>query len=240
MRRVHLFELEDQSWLPGSVRDAGTEFLRFTVEAGDVYRPIIPRLKDALTKTASSEILDLCSGGDGPVVGIHRQLAEAGCTVRITLSDRYPNLPAFEYVRKRSGGRVDFLDVPVDATAVPEHLPGFRTLFAPWHHFRPGVARRILQDAVDRRQPIGVFDFSVRRPPPLSIMLLANPLALLMLTLFIRPFRWSRLFWTYVIPIVPLYFMWDGFVSSLRLYSTQELQELVDELRSNDYLWEVG
>ena len=99
-----------------------------------------------------------------------------------------PNLPAFEYVRKRSSGKVDFLEEPVDATAVPEHLPGFRTLFASLHHFRPGVARRILQDAVDRRQPIGVFDFSARRPPPLSIMLLANPLTLLMLTPFIRPF----------------------------------------------------
>lgn len=59
MKRVHLFELEVQRWLPASVRDADTDLLRFTVEAGGVYRPIIPRLKDALTKTASSEILDL-------------------------------------------------------------------------------------------------------------------------------------------------------------------------------------
>ena len=43
-----------------------------------------------------------------------------------------------------------------------------------------------------------------------------------------------------MIPIVPIFFMWDAFVSGLRLYSTLELQELVDGLRSNDYLWEVG
>ena len=97
MRRLHLFELEDQSWLPAAIRDAGTDFHRFMCEVGDVYRPVIPKLKDALVKTGSEEILDLCSGGAGPIVGIHRKLDEVGCSVRITLTDKYPNHAAFEY-----------------------------------------------------------------------------------------------------------------------------------------------
>ena len=40
--------------------------------------------------------------------------------------------------------------------------------------------------------------------------------------------------------IVPLFVAWDWFVSGLRLYSTQELQELVDGLHSDDYAWEIG
>ena len=81
---------------------------------------------------------------------------------------------------------------------------------------------------------------SSRRPPPLGFMLLSNPLAILLATPFIRPFRWSHLLWTYIVPVVPIFIAWDGFVSGLRLYSTQELQELVDGLRSNDYVWGIG
>ena len=128
----------------------------------------------------------------------------------------------------------------VDATAVPPHLSGFRTLFASLHHFRPQVARRVLQDAVDQRRPIGIFDMSARRPPPMPMLLLANPLAVLLVMPIIRPFRWSCLFWTYIIPVVPLFIVWDGFISGFRLYSTQELQEVVDGLSSNDYVWAIG
>lgn len=240
MRRIHLFELEDQRWLPKSIRDAGTDFLRFVAEAGNAYGPIVSKLKQALVKTESKQVLDLCSGGGGPVVGVYQRLIEAGCEVEFTLTDKFPNLAAFEYARKRSGGDVDFIEDPVDATSVPPHLSGLRTLFASLHHFRPEMARRILQDAVDQRRPIGVFEMGERsfRPPPLAM--LTTPLAVLLLMPFVRPFRWSRLFWTYVIPIVPLFVMWDGAVSALRMYSTQELQKMVDGLRSDDYLWEIG
>jgi hypothetical protein len=51
---------------------------------------------------------------------------------------------------------------------------------------------------------------------------------------------WRRLFWTYVAPIVPLLVPWDGLVSGLRLYSLNELREIVEGLPSNDYRWEIG
>ena len=237
--RLHLFELEDQSWFPQSIRDAGTDYIRFLAEVGNLYRPVIPRLKEALLRTQSQEILDLCSGGGGPVVGIQKQLVEAGCAVIITLTDKFPNRAAFEYVRELSGGNVDFLADPVDATAVPQHLAGFRTLWTSFHHFRPETARRILQDAVDQRRPIGVFEFTQRSFRHLLPVLL-NPLIVLLTVPFLRPFRWSRLFWTYAIPVVPLYVLWDGAVSCLRTYSPQELQGLVNGLGSNDYVWEIG
>jgi len=239
VRRIHLFELEDQTWFPAQIRDAGTDFVRFISDVGNPYLSIVPRLKDVLIKTDSQEILDLCSGGGGPLVGIREQLVAAGCEVSVTLTDKFPNLPALEYMCQRSAGGIRFLEESIDATAVPTHLPGFRTLFASFHHFRPEVARRILQDAVDERRPIGVLEVTERSPVHLVPALL-NPLIVLLVTPFIRPFRLSRLFWTYLIPIVPLYVLWDGAVSCLRTYSPQELQELVDGLDSNDYVWEIG
>jgi hypothetical protein len=55
-----------------------------------------------------------------------------------------------------------------------------------------------------------------------------------------RPFRWSRLFWTYVIPIVPFVVLFDGVVSCLRTYRPRELREIIGKLTGSEYEWKVG
>ena len=237
--RLHLFELEDQSWFPRPIRDAGTDFMRFVAEVARPHRAVVPRLGRVLTDTGSQCILDLCSGGAGPVIAIRDELAANGCEVPVTFTDKFPNRAAFEYVQRRSEGVVNYVEVSVDATAVPPSLPGFRTLFSGLHHFRPEVARQILQDAVDQRQPIGVFEITKRDILHL-LGTLVLPLVLIVSTPFIRPFRWSRLFWTYFLPVVPAFVTWDAFVSCLRSYSVRELREMVDGLRCEGYSWEIG
>ncbi len=239
MRRLHLFELEDQSWFPESIRDVGTDYMRFVAEVAKPYRAMVPRLQRALASTGSAGILDLCSGGAGPIVAIQDELAAGGCKVPVTLTDKFPNRAAFEYARRKSSGAVEFVDIPVDATAVPSHLAGFRTLFSGLHQFRPEHARLVLEDAVNRRQPIGVFEIAQRRVPYMLGTLLL-PLALLLSTPFVRPFRWSRLFWTYVVPVAPAFLTWDAFVSCLRTDSVREMRELVDGLGGKVYHWEIG
>jgi hypothetical protein len=228
------------TWFPRSVRDAGTDLLRFQWEAGKVLRPIVPKLKDALHKTGSAEILDLGSGGGGPVLAVRKQLRASGYPVRVTLTDKFPNLAAFRHAKGQSDGDVSYQETPVDATAVPPHLAGFRTLFATAHHFHPHTLQHILKDAVDQRRPIGIFDYTARALPPPAVALIGNPFFILVAAPFLRPFRWSRLFWTYVFPVGPIFFTWDAFVSGLRLYSTQELREIVDSLPPNNYLWGIG
>src|SRR2546425_11759383 len=100
--------------------------------------------------------------------------------------------------------------------------PPRSTLFPYTTLFR-SQARAILADAVHNRQGIGVFEATQRRALALLLMLLA-PLMMLVVTPFIRPFRWSRLLWTYLIPLVPLVTLFDGLVSCLRTYSVQELR----------------
>jgi hypothetical protein len=106
---------------------------------------------------------------------------------------------------------------------VPRGLDGFRTLFNAFHHFRPELARRILADAVAARRPIAVFEVVSRRLLPL-VGLLLSPLNVLVLMPFVRPRRWSWLFFTYVVPVIPLFVLWDGVVSWLRIYSEPELR----------------
>jgi hypothetical protein len=56
----------------------------------------------------------------------------------------------------------------------------------------------------------------------------------------IRPFRWERLLYTYLIPLVPLTCLWDGFVSMLRAYTPEELEDLAASFGNVGYTWKAG
>jgi len=67
------------------------------------------------------------------------------------------------------------------------------------------------------------------------------PINVLIFTLFIRPVRWNVLPFIYLIPLIPLYILWDGIASILRTYSQKELNEMVASLNnSDDYEWEIS
>ena len=66
MRRLHLFEIEDQAWCPTVIRDCATDYLQHVIIAANVYEPIAERLGLAVARTGVTRIVDLCSGGGGP------------------------------------------------------------------------------------------------------------------------------------------------------------------------------
>lgn len=239
MNRMQLIELEDLPWFPGILRDGGTAFLEFAERMSGHGRMMVGPLERALDATGETRLIDLCSGGGGPAATMADALAARGREVTVTLTDRYPNLHAFEHASAGSNGRVRGRPEPVDATAVPEDLPGFRTIFNAFHHFPPDQARRILADAVARRQPIAVFEV-VSREAPMLLGLLLAPLTVTLSMPFWRPFRWPWVVWTWVIPVMQPFVLWDGLVSWLRIYSEAELRALVAGIDAPDWVWDIG
>ena len=239
MKRLHLIEIEDQNWCPSGVRDAATDYLQFAFAATKPYAAVIPILATALQRTGTRHILDLCSGAGGPWLWLYPVLAEMGVSLSVCLTDKYPNMAAFRRSSRLTNQAISYHPQPVDATRVPSELRGFRTMFTAFHHFRPEQACAVLADAVRQRQGIAVFEATQRRVLVLLLTLFA-PLAVLVITPLVRPFRWSRLLWTYVIPLVPMVTLFDGLVSCLRTYSVQELRDLTARLETNDYHWDIG
>ena len=237
--RVHLFELEDQPWFPAVIRDLATDYLRGFEERFELHRLAAPVLEHALREVGATRVVDLCSGGGGPVLQLQREFSDSGLSVHFTLTDRFPNLDAFERARDAADGAIDFVRTPVDARAVPDHLRGFRTLFNAFHHFAPEDARGILNDASAAQEAIGVFEIPERS---LRMFLGAalQPLLVWLVTPTIRPFQWKRLFWTYLVPAVPLTCLWDGMVSMLRAYTVEELRGLADGVSGSGYEWRAG
>ena len=224
-------------WIPASLRGTGTDFLRFIIGMGKPYNRVFPRLIEAVKDSDTDRIIDLCSGGGGPVAAFTAALAAAEFNLPVTLTDLYPSRTARQ-MTSRSEGRTEYPADPVEATAVPPNLTGFRTMFTSFHHFEPSSARRILANAVEARQPIGVFELTERKLG-LAIFSLTNILFALVLTPFVRPFRWSRLLWIYT-GVGPAVIWWDGMVSCLRSYTVAELEAMVDSLPPNDYRWQIG
>lgn len=237
MKRIHFIEIGDEPWCPREIRRGVTDYCRFVTEVSGAFNVAAPLLAGALRKTGAGRILDMGSGAGGPWLRLLPLLRRLGVDAPVCLSDHDPNIEALERVRRLSGGAITYRPEPVDATQVPAELTGFRTIFSAFHHLRPNQARAALADAAAKGQGIAVFDWV--RPNLLFFpLLLPTPLRVLLATPFIRPFRWSRLFWTYVVPALPLVLLFDMVVSLLRVYSVPELRDLTAGL--DHYHWDVG
>ncbi|MGA7928134.1 MAG: hypothetical protein WCA20_19365 [Candidatus Sulfotelmatobacter sp.] len=249
MRRVQFIELHEQPWFPSWLRDDVTDAVQFGFNLLRAYAPIAPLLQSVIDSTgngtnAGQSIVDMCSGGGGPWLDLSRKLrcrdaAGDSAGLQIWLTDKYPNLKAFQSVSTSSDYHITFYPESVDAMKVPGALKGLRTMFTSFHHFSPEDARAILQDAVDAGESVGIFEFTRRAPLTIGLIF-AGVLLLFLHTPRIRPFRWSRLLWTYLIPIIPLVLLFDGVVSCLRTYRPNELREIVEKLTSCEYQWEIG
>jgi hypothetical protein len=157
----------------------------------------------------------------------------------VLLTDKFPSTTKLRDADSPATNHIHFLRNSIDATRVPKYLRGFRTLFSSFHHLNPVEARSLLQDSVNKRQAIGVFEApALRTLTLLSILLI--PIGTWLFVPFRRPFRWSRLLWTYLIPVIPFVLFFDGLVSCLRAYSVGELHQMTSELESSGYRWEIG
>ena len=245
MRRFHLFEWEDQPWLPNVFRDFITDHLRYTQHEPmrePISRAIAERLAALTAATGDRRLIDLCAGAGGPLIAISRIMAEdLRCPVEVVLTDLFPNVAAFKRIEAESQGRIAARYEPISATDVPAALTGVRTMFTALHHFAPEQARGVLADAVRKRAPIAVFE-------PLERTV--RMIALLGVASFVRGFTHTprvgrmtaaRFLFTYVLPIAPAVFAWDGMVSALRTYTPDELRELARSVsRDDSYQWDAG
>lgn len=110
--------------------------------------------------------------------------------------------------------------------------------------------RRLIAGVVARRMPLAFFDVAgsprlrqmpiILAPIALALNMLALFVAALLVAPFARPHRWSRLLLTYVVPVIPLLFAWDGTVSALRAYLPEELEQIARSVPGGDrYTWKA-
>lgn len=240
MRQSDLFEIHDSPWFPAHLRNLVTDALQAVWEVTNAYRPIAPRLRDALAASGTTHVLDLCSGAGGPWIQLaHHFHGRLRFPITVCLTDKHPNPDAFARASLYSASHIFSHPRPVLATHVPAGLKGFRTIFSSAHHLAADELRKVIAGALEARTGIAVFE-ACQREWRAMLSVLCVPLLGLLATPWIRPFRWSRLFWTYLIPVVPLVLLFDGWLSCLRSYSRADYHELIGVHLDAGYLWQVG
>ena len=230
MARVHLFEFADLPGFPEPLRRCMSEFLAFVGALSDApYRDFVERVAGLMEDAGETEVLELCGGLGGPSGREVKLLRELAPDATWTLSDMHPPPRAPDGVHREPA--------PIDARAIPPDRGGVRVIQNAFHHFAPDDAVDVLRGATEGGRSVAVLEVNARHPLPLFGMLFA-PLNALLFAPFQRPFRLTRLVFTYLIPILPLLILWDGVVSCLRVYDPDELRALATRARP-DYRWDA-
>jgi hypothetical protein len=236
LRRLQLFEVLDQSWCPQAVRHGATDCLEAIISRTDIYRYVRGQIFRAIEECGAERVVDLCSGGGGPWLspGWRDALAKHA-PLTVALTDKFPS----DVLAARLGGDpcLSCVDFSVDAASVPESLRGFRTIFSSFHHFPDSIARDVLGDAVRCGDGFAMAEVTSRTLRAFATILLM-PVFAWVLTPRMRPFRWSRLLLTYLLPLIPLVVLWDGMVSCVRTRTPEEL--LVLTRGFPQYEWTAG
>lgn len=236
MKRRHWFEFNEALWAPAWLKALVTDYLSALTELTQPFSPQLPLILQGMQHSrGKTNIVDLCSGGGGPWRHLAPQLNRlAGRSISVVLTDKHPSNHAASLADQMPGVR--WCADSVDAMAVAETMPGVRTLFNGFHHFRPQAATAILRDAVGRQESIVIMEMLQRGYKDLFITLL-TPLIVLCLTPWIRPFSWSRIVLTYLVPVAPLVIFWDTLVSVLRCYTPHELRQMTRQADEATYEW---
>ena len=206
-------ELEDHQWFPQLLRNYQTEYIGYVVSRFQIYQGFIELLK----KTPNTQF-DLCSGSGEPACSIFKQ---SGAFTHLTLSDKFPH-KAF-----KDQAKIRYLQTPLDVLNMEFERGQTYTMFNAFHHFTE-------QEQVDICQKISeakasAYFVEILFPTPIHVIktLFATTLGVLVLSPWVKPFSWKRLFFTYLIPINPITISIDGFVSVLKSKSLKQYKKLL-------------
>ncbi|WP_232834895.1 DUF2798 domain-containing protein [Pleomorphovibrio marinus] len=239
MKRIQLFEFEDQIWFPIFLRNKMTLYLVALHSLIRTARQLENLVDRGLQFVSKPQIVDLGSGAGGPIVEVFLKLKTRFPKLNLMLTDFHPNTEFLDKFNAQED--ITYGRVPTDAT-LKIHHSGLRTMISCFHHFPPDAARNILLNAQEEEQPILIFEISDNSFPK-WLWWTAFPVAFVgvfFITPKVRPFTWQQFLFTYLIPLLPLFIAWDGAVSNARTYTIEDLKSLIDSLPKSSYQWETG
>jgi hypothetical protein len=242
----------------------GLPLIRSSSPAALVARTLQEELGDSISEYT---YVDFCAGAGGPTPFIEQDLNRRLGFARLhtkgingassignggvdfVLTDIAPHLEAWEIAAHKSDN-MHYISQPVDAANAPKDLlkrfqkkgtPNkkvFRLFNLAFHHFDNPLAARILRNSIETSDGFGIFELQERTISSMIVITLMWPLLLL-----VSPFYFWRdpghLFFTYIIPIIPFVLVFDGYISSLRTRTPDEIMQLMGRTGETQG-WEFG
>lgn len=246
MKRIQLFEFEDFDWLPNSVRTGLTNLLVVLLKMLGISEVLANLINTIKEKHNFSQIVDMGSGSGGAMPDVIKKINEgAEEMIKLLLTDLHPNPSLVEKMNTSGTPNVSYRAESFNACHINEAPQGLKTMINSFHHMPPPVAKSILKSAQDNNEPILIYELAENKVP-LLIWWLLLPLSLLILivmsmcmTPFVKGLTFKQLLLTYVMPIIPLIYAWDGQASSVRIYTKEDVESMLAEFKNDEYKWEI-
>ena len=248
MKRIQLFEFEDFGWFPGWLRVCITNLIVILQKIIGVPELLANLIADILKKKSLSSIVDLGSGSGGAMPEVMDSLHEIEGLeqVTLTMTDLFPNDQMLKKFNTDALDKISYLESSVDATNIATAPEGLKTMVNCFHHMPPKKARAILESAQRTNEPLLIYEMADNNIPlliwwlllPISLIVLI--IMVLFMTPFVKPLTWRQIVFTYLIPIIPICYAWDGQASLPRMYTLKDLDHLLEGLGSENYIWQKG
>lgn len=235
MRYFHLFEFMDLSLLPASLRAT----LREILECGNgwpfrsYYQWVAFESLKAARELGAETIVEV---GAGTAPTTRRLAAEpAAGTFQLVPCDANPDKGAYEQLERLYPRRVFPIYEPIDFSEPRRWEDGtLLVLSATLHHLPPALRRDVTIRLSSNADGLLVFEPLQKNLRSLLFVFGSLfPALVLPAWMLRRPGRLRRVLWCWLVPVAPLMFCWDGWVSCLRQWSCKEWQELLAGLRGD-------
>ncbi|MEX0275247.1 MAG: hypothetical protein AB3N16_12805 [Flavobacteriaceae bacterium] len=249
MQRKELFEFEDQNWFPSWLRACLTRLIIVLQNGMGIPKVLAGELEGFLLVLGENTLVDLGSGAGGilpqVVEMIHGKKTIKG--IQLLLTDKYPDPMVVQRTNTDNNGWVRYKRERLDAEDLALAPKGLKTMMNSFHHMEPTKAQNILASAQKSHNAIYIYEMAggkVKVPFWAWVFLLPLSLTLLMvmvlfMTPFVSPLTWQQVVFTYLIPIIPITYAWDGQASLPRMYTFADLEAILPE-KTAHYQWEYG
>ncbi|RXR29429.1 hypothetical protein EQG68_13160 [Flavobacterium piscinae] len=210
MKRKQITQIINVRWFPKFLKTLVAEFLSWFVLKVNATKPFIPVIEDILNKTYNKRIINIEFG-----IGAGIE------TVKPFLND---------------GVKVDSIAISNFNTSEK----GVYLFVNSFHQLNASEAKKILQNIEESGNPVVVVEGNNDSLWQIVGMTVFVPLTVLLTAFFVKPFRISRIIFTYLIPILPIVIVIDGCIALLKLYNPTDLLALTSSLENNNYEWKAG
>ncbi len=208
-------ELEDYKWFPPVFRNFQTDFIGFVVSKFNSYSLFINHLRGL--KQPMCTMTDLCSGSGEPAISIFRK---SESFTYLTLSDKFPR--PFDSNDTKICNKIKKMDV----LEMEFQAETCYTMFNAFHHFSDTEKVKIVQAI--KQSGSRAYLVEILQPSAFCLIkiFVTTTLGTLLLSPFILPFSFKRLFFTYILPLNIITITFDGIVSVFKSRSVKQYKKM--------------
>ncbi|MBP6235349.1 MAG: hypothetical protein KA270_01800 [Saprospiraceae bacterium] len=210
MKRKQVFQFSNQKWYPSFLKRDMYEFMSWFVGKVNAAKPFLPVLEEVIGHTQTKTIINIDS--------------KIGAGIETLL----PLLP--------EGSEI----INIELEKFSTHNKGIYTFINSFHQLDEKKAAYYLTQIANSGNSVAVLEGNNDSLWQVVGMTIFVPLTVILSAPFVQPFRITRLIFTYLIPILPVVTMLDGFLALFKLYNPNDLNELVSNILVKSYVWKSG